>query len=526
MPKRDFQASKGLVKKVARKQSGVIEKAWLEAVMNSVDAGADLIELRIEETWSDISDDGESMASDEIKTYFEQFGLEDEDIEDKEFGKFRIGRGQIFNFGLNVWRAKENYMVVSLDDKQVTVNLEDCTAQDDESIIEANDDIYVVDTEGLGYALLDAEEIDEGLTVHVEHYEPLEDVGDKIETLKELVKYVSWVHEVTISINGEKIEKEPEVLAETDNAWFVVEDDIYSNRSPVYNKGAKVDTFSLGPKRIGIISKHDLDVTLDRTDILDTDEYWKTIQQEYNDVATEAIIEEDDSSKKEINWLLRQASSNISIAQRIMDEPMIEDVDGDLRTIEGIAHSKIGFASKQDTVAEEANDRAGVVMVDENYEDSLTEFIKGTQETIDDANMKSYSEIVDEKLTFEMEEVEESKLSKKRSTNLMIVRSALLDLGFTQDVKPGYSNHRNVWKNEEGDLYIHKDLLNKKKRAICTEVLFKVAKVAAHDGDSRAGLEEGYSFNRNFYRLFNGDNFSADHNFPEVQQKMFNSEYK
>jgi len=172
MPKRDFQATEGLLHDVMRKQSGVIEKAWLEALMNSVDAGATEFNLNVEPETTTITDDGDSMTESEVERYFEQFGLKDSDIQDKEFGKFRMGRGQIFNFGVNIWRARENYMVVSLDDEEVTVNLEECTVKDDECIISQSGSHYTVDTFGLGYALLDADKVDSGLTIHVQHYNP------------------------------------------------------------------------------------------------------------------------------------------------------------------------------------------------------------------------------------------------------------------------------------------------------------------------------------------------------------------
>jgi hypothetical protein len=173
------------------------------------------------------------MTKPEVERYFEQFGLKDSDIQDKEFGKFRMGRGQIFNFGVNIWRARENYMVVSLDDEEVTVNLEDCTAEGDECIISQNGSHYRVDSSGLGYALLDAEEDDSGLAIHVEHYNPIEDVTDTISEFKQLARYVSWVHDVEVTVNGDVLDDEPEVIQESHGAWFVEADSSYSTLSCV-----------------------------------------------------------------------------------------------------------------------------------------------------------------------------------------------------------------------------------------------------------------------------------------------------
>lgn len=526
MPKRKFKASTGLVEKVATKQSGVIEKAWLEAVMNSVDAGADLIELLIEEGWSDISDNGDSMTKEEVQTYFEQFGLEDSDIEDKEFGKFRIGRGQIFNFGVNIWRAKENYMVVSLDDREVTANLEECTTEEDESIIDVNDSIYQIDTDGLGYALLDAEPIDEGLNIHVDHYNPIEDLESTISDFKSLVKYVSWVHDVTIKVNGEEVGQEPEVIEETDNAWFIEAKDRYTDRSTVYNKGAKVDTFNLGPRRLAIITKKDLDVTLDRTDILETDEYWQTIQGEYRDVIIQELLSDDDLSFNERNWLIEEASQDVGLIKMIQGKPILKDIEGDSWTINQLATKKLGFAQRDDNVAEEANSDPRVVMLREKHKDSLKKFTNSAQDTIEQSNVKKYSDIVDENLAFEMNEVSPDDLSKRRRSNLKSIREALLDLGFSGDVKAGYSNHKDVWKDDEETLYIHKNSLNCSKEEIATEVFFNVVIVASHTGDTRAGMNEDYGLKDDFYQMVTGDNFRSDIDYPEAQRRLLNGHYK
>lgn len=526
MPNREFKASSGLVEKVARKQSGVIEKAWLEAVMNSVDAGATEVNLRMEESWTDISDNGSSMTRDEVEQYFEHFGLEDEDIEDKEFGKFRIGRGQIFNFGVNIWRAKENYMIVSLDEDQTTVSLDECTTTDDDSIISVEESIYEVNTEGLSYALLDAEPIEEGLSIHLQHYNNIEDLESTISEFKKLARYVSWVHDVVITVNGEEVGEEPQVITETDNAWYVEADDKHTNRSVVYNKGARVDEFRLGPRRMGIITKKDLDVTLDRTDILDTDQYWAAIKAEYEDVIIEDMLDDDDLSKKERNWLIEEASENAQLIQLIADKPLLDGIDGDLWTITELSNKKVGFAQRDDTIAEDANEQPNVLMLREHHEESLTEFVNSAQETISESDIKTYSEIVDENLAFEMDKVDEESLSKRRRTNLRRLRRALRDLGFIDGVRAGYSNHKKYWKDDEGTLFIHKEQLNKSKGEINTTVFFDAVRVAAHDGDTRAGMNEDFSLNRNFYRITNGESYGADVNFPEAQRKLMAGDYK
>ena len=58
MPTNQFKATQGLLNDTMRKQSGVLEKALLEAVMNGVDAGASNFDVTVESNLVTISDDG------------------------------------------------------------------------------------------------------------------------------------------------------------------------------------------------------------------------------------------------------------------------------------------------------------------------------------------------------------------------------------------------------------------------------------------------------------------------------------
>lgn len=526
MPKRKFQATEGLLHDVMRKQSGVIEKAYLEALMNSVDANATEFNLEITETESTISDDGDSMTKEEVEKYFEQFGLKDSDIQDKEFGKFRMGRGQIFNFGVNIWRAKENYMVINLDEDVTEVDLPDCTDSTDNSIIESDGSAYTLDTEGLSYAMLDAEKHSGGVTIEVQHYQDIEDVGDTVKEFKKLAKYVSWLHDIEVTVNGEEIYSEPDVIEETEFAYYAsVEDHMFSN-SGIYNKGAYVDDFNLGPRKVEVITKADLDVTLDRTNILDSDDYWQEIKKEHKSVTAFRLIEDEDLTLKERQWLIKRAADSRPVLESIKDKPLFETVGGDFYTLEEMDNTSIGFADTNDSVAEEAMSRGGVVMINEKLEDSFDTLRQSNHSAASAIEVKDYQQVVDTELQFEMSETPDHKLSKRRLKHLNMIRAALDDIGFARiNVKAGYSNHKNVWKDEDNNLYVHKDSLNKKQQMIATKVIQEVVIVAAHDGETMTSLDEDFSLNRNFYRAISGTQIGADADYATVQRRMLQGKY-
>jgi hypothetical protein len=94
-----------------RRQAGTVGKSVLEGVMNSVDAGATSIDIRTAAEGFTITDDGRGFAdAEEVRRLFGTFGLP-HDLDsngvstDAKFGTFRIGRGQLFAFGVNTWRT-------------------------------------------------------------------------------------------------------------------------------------------------------------------------------------------------------------------------------------------------------------------------------------------------------------------------------------------------------------------------------------------------------------------------------------
>jgi len=151
------------------------------------------------------------MTREDVDTYFKKFGLKDSDVEDKEFGKFRMGRGQIFNFGLNIWRSNDNIMVVNLED--------------DTSEVWIDDEEVEVDTEGLSYNLLEGNETIDGCTVEVKLFNWLDDVPSKVSEIKELIKHIPYVFDVEVEINDEKIQSGFEPEDDMEYGYYSVDED-------------------------------------------------------------------------------------------------------------------------------------------------------------------------------------------------------------------------------------------------------------------------------------------------------------
>jgi hypothetical protein len=126
---RTFSAHQDLILSVIRKQAGTLAKAAMEGVMNAVDAGASEINVSLHSGQLVIEDNGKGFESeDSIKEVFEVFGSPHEtDAEgfstDAKYGTFRIGRGQLFAFGSNVWQTNTFEMRTDINTKGLEYEL-------------------------------------------------------------------------------------------------------------------------------------------------------------------------------------------------------------------------------------------------------------------------------------------------------------------------------------------------------------------------------------------------------------------
>lgn len=108
---RTFNVHPGIIRHLIKEQAGTLVKAVAELVMNSADAGATRVDLEFSEDGRFcVRDNGRGFASrDEIERFFETFGTPHVEG-DAQFGRFRIGRGQIMAFADTTWRSG-NFMM-------------------------------------------------------------------------------------------------------------------------------------------------------------------------------------------------------------------------------------------------------------------------------------------------------------------------------------------------------------------------------------------------------------------------------
>lgn len=119
--KRTLKMHPKLLLDVIGRQAGSLDKAMLEGGMNAIEAinaleksGGKCKDKKVYMTYErignnttiTIKDMGKGITTKtEIEEFFETFGTPHDENEHKIYAQFRMGRGQMFNFGKNVWRT-------------------------------------------------------------------------------------------------------------------------------------------------------------------------------------------------------------------------------------------------------------------------------------------------------------------------------------------------------------------------------------------------------------------------------------
>lgn len=257
--RRRFRMHPNLLWSVIERQSGSIEKAVMEAVMNSIDAGSTSIDIRISGTELSVTDNGRGFASrGEIEDFFETFGHPHEQG-DATYGRFRMGRGQLMAKGVCVWTSNRWRMEV---------------------------DLRVL---GLDYRLVELEEKDKvaGCSVRVVLYESLNSYAQAM-VEREIEKFVRYAP-CKVTLNNAVLTGRSEMTHwnETAEALFNVRRAETGNVL-VYNLGVftqEISAFQCGLSGT-VVSKKELRVNFARNEVLPDCPVMKGIRRELASLAS------------------------------------------------------------------------------------------------------------------------------------------------------------------------------------------------------------------------------------------------
>jgi hypothetical protein len=301
---RKFTMHPKLLFDVIQRQAGSLEKAILEGVMNAVDARASRCDVTLDKTTLTINDDGKGFQDrTEIENFFETFGQPHDESEGKIYGTFRMGRGQLFAFGVNGWESGPFRMHIDIKNK------------------------------GLDYDLLTLpKKSPKGCRIAVALYKKLlpSDTARISREIEHMVKYVE-LFGTKIFLNGKKISTHPK-----DEKWDHETDEAYiklkgTGSLSVYNLGVLVT--DMGNFQYGtggtVVAKKQLKVNFARNDIMVSEcNVWKKLRKLVDSKATEKNVKKKVLTDAERRRLINQIRSGEIEEDKIGDLKVFTDVAG------------------------------------------------------------------------------------------------------------------------------------------------------------------------------------------------------
>ena len=249
----NFTIDPNIIYSIISNQAGSLGKALLECVMNSVDAGATKVDIKLAKNTAAMTDDGKGFKSrEEIREWFGKFGFFHAEGA-RKYGQFGLGRGQLWSFASTLWLTNGFSMDVDIKNR------------------------------GLNYEVDEVAKPIKGTSIQAKFYTPLttQDILTTTNELRELCQYSP----IPILVNGDAITVDfakEKWGTETDDAYFRFSS---SQRNlTVYNQGVLVRSYPASQFGIGgvIVTKDGVRLTLNmaRNDIIvSTCKIWKRIKK-------------------------------------------------------------------------------------------------------------------------------------------------------------------------------------------------------------------------------------------------------
>jgi len=311
---RTFRMHDKLLLDVIKKQAGSVQKAVLEGVMNSIEAGATKVAVTVEPKQIRIGDDGRGFQSrEEIELFFETFGQPHTESEGKRWAQFRMGRGQMFAFGKNEWRTGPFIMAVDINQR-------------------------------LGYDLKANPQPVKGCSIFIDLYEPLND-REIYSITKEVAFFVKFVS-IPVIVNGRQVNTPPETRRwgpETNDDAYIQLDD--GNDLSIYNLGVlvcRIPKHHFGVSGT-IVTKHRVEVNFARNDIIRSCPVWKRIKanvdtsEPVTSIRRKRVLTDDER----VSIIERFCAGELS-SYDIRGLPLFVDVAGHGWSINAIYRAKFG----------------------------------------------------------------------------------------------------------------------------------------------------------------------------------------
>jgi Histidine kinase-, DNA gyrase B-, and HSP90-like ATPase len=349
---------------VIKRQAGSLLKAVLEGVMNAIDAGATKCDILTSAGKIIIRDNGSGFKNfRQIKEWFGKWGAVHAASEKKDFGQFRMGRGQLFAYGRNVWRS--NQFVIEVDINKLGARK---------------------------YRLDEVEERVQGCEISIDLYKPLEEypLGRLIRDLREQTCWVDPA-KTEITVNGEStVGTRPTATVAINTPEFTFYTTLAGHDTGVlvYNQGVYIRQYSSSMFGLNGVLNFNLqpEVNFARSDIMDSCPRWQAAQTALHKFGLKDVTAKSRLSAPERTNVCAKLAANVLSADNFEDLPLVRVGTGKAVSLKKLVATRLPVATTDQ--ADPAGDTAhrlhkAFVVTEETLSDfrcnGLDEFLKWVQ---------------------------------------------------------------------------------------------------------------------------------------------------
>lgn len=304
-----------LLQDVIKRQAGSLQKAVLEGVMNSIDAKATSCSVTVEKTKVTISDNGQGFRTkEEVDNWFASFGFAHNADEQKQYGAFRMGRGQLFAFGKNSWSTNNFRMTVDFDSN----------------------------AEAFGFEYVDVPT--DGCTVEIQLTTVLSD-WDLTRIVGEIRKTTCWVDGVELLVNGVSVvESRPVVnwhIDKPDYRFGTVADETWYLK--LFNQGVHIKDNSASEFGVaGVLQfKTSPKVNFARNDVMSDCPIWKAAQKDLHEFACADVLASKRISPGQRAGVLSKLASGLVSVKPYRRLPLISVGSGPRTSLESLMETRL-----------------------------------------------------------------------------------------------------------------------------------------------------------------------------------------
>ena len=351
--RRKLQAHDKLLLDTIKRQAGTLQKAILEGVMNGIESGSSNVSILFDNTNDkpilQIVDDGCGIRTrDELIKHFETFGTPHEESENKRWAEFRMGRGQLFAHGRNVWRTSTFQMTVDIN------------------------------KDGLHYDLVEGLDPISGCRIHIELYRnPIGWDFNSVDSMKSAVKRQIEFMDTDVLFNGEKLNTPPAECTwdqEDDYAYYLFHTGM---KLTLYNMGAYVKDYDASAYGVTgtVVSKQMLKLNFARNEPMSDCLIWQNIADIVQENRQKKVRKERRRTleKHERIATLRDLHDGVEDYRDVSTIGLITDTNGRLFNLNGLKKvtSYWTFAPLGDAVADKFIQDGTAVCLDKSLLDEL-----------------------------------------------------------------------------------------------------------------------------------------------------------